>query len=409
LEKKRYDKGGRTVLADRTEKQKKKHTEQISQLYKQRLLGYAESFQELAKSFDTPFPKPGGDRQSILEERRLWESRQVISDNFSEISQIISRVAGEEFRYQPMEEKVRRGLIRAMREEDIFLEDLYYIPRNEDQFAISISMYTSRRGGCRAVEVADMLSVLLEKQLQVSSMSPYLVDQRKRTFVFLEQPEYVVLTGMAKAVREDETISGDNYSILESEQGRLTILLSDGTGSGERACRDSGQALDLMEKLLEVGYDLSTAVKMLNATIFSKGEDSNHPTLDVCSIDLYRGICEWIKVGGTLSFIRGEEEVEEIPSGGLPLGIFPGIDVQSNSRKLKNGDYLILMSDGVRDAFEEQPPEQSLIREVERITEQNPGEIAERILQRAICNREGHIPDDMTVIVAGIWENSGIT
>ncbi len=378
---------------------------QTIELYRQKLMGYAESFQDLAKSFDAPFPQKEGDRQSILEERRIWESRQVICDNFSEISKIITRVADEGNCYQPVEEKMKKLLLRSMREEDIFLDDLFYLPRENKQFAISMTLYTPLKNGRMAAEVADLLSVLLHRQLRVSSASPHLVDRKKRSFVFLEQPEFVVLTGLAKAVREGECVSGDNYAILESEQGNLMILLSDGTGSGERANRDSGQALDLMENLLEAGYDLQTAVKMVNSAVFSKGEDSNHPTLDLCSVNLYTGCSEWMKVGGAESFIRGENGVHEISANGLPMGVFPILKTQSDKKKLKSGDYLIMMTDGVRDAFAVQD-EESLQRELEQMTEQNPGELAEQILQRAIYLREGHVPDDMTVIVAGIWENS---
>lgn len=38
------------------------------------------------------------------------------------------------------------------------------------------------------------------------------------------------------------------------------------------------------------------------------------------------------------------------------------------------------------------------------LKEQNPGEIAEKLLRAAICAGEGRIQDDMTVGVIGIWQ-----
>jgi hypothetical protein len=39
------------------------------------------------------------------------------------------------------------------------------------------------------------------------------------------------------------------------------------------------------------------------------------------------------------------------------------------------------------------------------MTEQNPGEIAEKVLRGALCASGGRIRDDMTVGVIGLWEN----
>lgn len=187
----------------------------------------------------------------------------------------------------------------------------------------------------------------------------------------------------------------------------MTILLSDGTGSGEKAGRDSGQVLDLMEKMLEAGYGINSAVGLVNSALYAKGEDMNHPTIDVCHLDLYCGKCDFYKVGGAPSFLKRGNSAETIAMGNLPLGIFRNIEKEKITRQLQDGDYLIMMSDGVLDAFGEDG-EELLRNAICNLTEQNPGEMAEALLHRAILSCEGHIADDMTILVAGIWENSSI-
>lgn len=397
------------MLTSKIERQKEEQSIQVADLYRRKLLGYSESFQELAKSFHGEFEANTGDRQRLLEERKLWENRKVISDNLTEVAQIMEKVAREEFRYQSMESKNQKLLIRALREEGICADHLCYVDCENGQQAIGMMLYTGRKGGRPAAEVADMLSVLLHMQLQVSAVSPYLVDRKSRSFLFMEQAKYITLTGFAKAVRENETVSGDNYAFLESEKGKMTILLSDGTGSGEKASSDSGRVLDLMEKMLEAGYRTETAVSLINSALFAQEEDSNHPTLDICNLDLYLGKCEFMKVGGALSFLKRDRKVEEIKSDNLPLGIFQNIEVPVFSKTLRDGDYIIMMTDGVLDAFGVDDYEEVLAEAIGEITEQNPGEIAERLLHLAIHMAGGHIYDDMTIIVAGVWENSSIT
>lgn len=88
-----------------------------------------------------------------------------------------------------------------------------------------------------------MLTVLLGKHLQPSPGSPYLIEREPHCFQFTEEPKYVALTGVSRAVKEGEKISGDQYAMLESEKGRLLLLLSDGTGAGEDASRGQRQSI----------------------------------------------------------------------------------------------------------------------------------------------------------------------
>ncbi len=397
------------ILALKGEKQRQEQTIQINELYRQKLLGYAESFQELAHSFEDKFIDTGKDRQRLLEEKKYWENQKVINDNLKEMAQIMSRMAKEDLRCEPMEIRYQRMLTKALGEENIFVENLCYLPCDNGQRGIVMTLSTTEKGGIPTTEVEDMLSVLLHRPLQASALSPYLVDRHSRNFMFVEEAKFIVLTGFAKVVRENETISGDNYAFLESEKGKLTIMLSDGTGSGEKAGRDSERVLDLMEKMLEAGYSITSALNLINSSLYAKAEDNNHPTIDICNLDLHRGICEFTKVGGTLSLIKKRDHVEIVKDTNLPLGIFQRIGTETQTRQLEDGDFVIMMSDGVLDAFEEEEYEEILMQAVGEMTEQNPGEIAEKLLHFAICSCGGHITDDMTVIVGGVWEKGALT
>lgn len=383
---------------------KDKYCVQVSELCKQRLLGYADSFQELARSFGGEFNTVTEDRQSLLEEWKLWENRQVISKNLEEVAQIMTQVAMEELWYQPLEDKKNKLLLHTLRSESIFAENICYLPNEKGRKTIGMTLYTERKGGIPSSEVSDMLSVLLKKQFQASVTTPYLVDQIKRSFVFVEEAHYIALTGFSKAVKENETISGDNYSIIESEKGKLTILLSDGTGSGEQANRESERVLDLMERMLEAGFSVEMAINMINAAVFAGGKESSHPTLDVCNLDLYQGSCDICKIGGAASFLKREHQVEEISMGNLPLGIFQSVQVQNIHKQLQDGDYLILMTDGVLDAVDETDCEELMAETIRGLAEQNPQEIAEKLMQLVLCRCGGRILDDMTILVVGLWE-----
>lgn len=383
----------------------------VPELCRQKLLHYAESFRELARSLETEEDEElyrNIDRRDLLEKKKALENKMLISHNLCEVAQIMSQLADELFHCRPLEERYRKLLLHALRTESVYADHFCYLTgKTDDTHAISMTLYTDKKGGQQAVQVADMLSVLLNRPLQLSAASPCLVEQEPHSFVFMEEAKFVTLTGFCKVTKENETVSGDHYSILESEKGKMTLILSDGTGSGESASRDSEKVLDLMEKLLEAGYDMEAAVNMVNVAFFAGNAEYSHPTLDVCEMDLYNGSCSFCKVGGAASFLKRGDHVEQISQGSLPLGIFRSVETTRIMRQLQDGDYIILMTDGVLDAIGEDY-ERAMEERIAKLPEVSPREIAERLLEMALCSCEGHIRDDMTVLVAGIWENAAV-
>ena len=158
-----------------------------------------------------------------------------------------------------------------------------------------------------------------------------------------------------------------------------------------------------MEKMLEAGYVTDTAINMVNTALFAVGEDGNHPTLDVCDIDLYEGSCQLRKVGGAVTFLKKKEGVELLSAGNLPLGVFRQVEAEPLCRQLQDGEYLVMVSDGVLDPFGEDYA-RTMAEFIAGIEDRNPGEMAERLLRTAIRAGGGRIHDDMTIGVIGIWK-----
>ena len=215
-----------------------------------------------------------------------------------------------------------------------------------------------------------------------------------------------MLTGTAKAVKENESVSGDNFSQFEMDKSGLVMMISDGMGSGEKACADSLRVLDLMERMLSAGFSGESAVQMVNTSLSMGGAESNMSTLDVCFLNLYEGTMELTKVGAASTYLKRDNMVEQISSHNLPLGVFGKLEPEVTTRKLIDGDYIIMVSDGVLDGLSQGIGEEVLSEVISRITLENPAEIAGYLLNYVIRSCKGAIRDDMTVLVAGIWENT---
>ena len=381
---------------------------------KRKLMTYADSIRELALNLeDSGNEEPGDkecreavDRRDILWQKKLSENKSLMVDQLREMSKIMMELAKENRRCVPVSSRRFKQIAHAFKEMELQLKNLYLIENENGRTEISVTLKSKGKNPLSSDEIGDLLSVLLGTHLSSRQDNKFFLSEGFETLYYVEKSKFHTLTGAAKAVKETEQISGDNYSFFEMETGNLTAVLSDGMGSGDKACADSTMVVELVQRFLEAGFQMEMAIQMINSTLLSGGEQGNMSTLDVCSLDLYSGECHFVKVGSSSSYIKRQHLVDRISSGNLPLGIFQKPDMESIGRTLMDGDYIIMISDGVLDALSQGIGEDTLSEFIGSLTVENPGEMANTILRYCILQSRGHIRDDMTVMVIGLWERN---
>jgi len=386
---------------------------------RRRLLMFADSIRELATSFselDKPLDdikdepnedkiSPEEDRGNIIWQRRMQENKSLMANHLQEIAGIMSHVAEESRRFSPLNEKSYKRIAQSLKGLSLQLKDVYMM-ENETGFTELSLQIKSSKPGCiiSAEEIGDVISVVLNKKMTASVNNPFFIDLDWKTFYYVETPRFHVLTGTAIAIKENEQISGDNYAIFETEPGIHSMIISDGMGSGNKASRDSQMIVELMQKFMEAGYKKDMAIQMINTVLLAGPEAGNMSTLDFCTVDLYTGFCELLKIGSAPTYIKRDHLVERISAGNLPLGIFNKPDMEINKRRLQDGDYLIMISDGVLDALSQGIGEDMMSELISGTDLKNPKEIANAMLKFCIRQSKGKVRDDMTILVLGIWK-----
>lgn len=162
--------------------------------------------------------------------------------------------------------------------------------------------------------------------------------------------------------------------------------------------------LELMERFLEAGFSEETALRMLNAACVLYDQEDSYSTMDICKVDLYQGDVDFYKIGAAAAFIKRDGYVECIPCANLPVGADMEPQIETENSHVSGGDYVVLMTDGVLEHLHVPAPEQTMCEILESIQVSNPNEIAKKILERVTLFTGGQVRDDMTVLVAGIWE-----
>lgn len=382
---------------------------------KQRIETCAKSFEELAKVFvylpekeegkELPEGIEGTDRKTVLWKKRLMENRELFADNLKEMASIMGQVAKKDVRAVRFCEKKRKQMIHILEEEGLLVSDLYRLEREKGSTLIAIHVACKKNVQCTSEELAGYLSVLLNKHLQPTVGTPFYIAQESAILYFEEEAILSVLSGYAKAVKESEKVSGDNFSFFETKTGYYMAVLSDGMGSGEKACADSEIVVDMAEKLMDAGFSVETTVRMINDALLAGAENSNMSTLDFCGVDLYEGMATFVKIGSACTFIKNKENVEKLKSTSLPLGVFHKQDIEVLERRVDDGDYIIMLSDGVMDCVSREKGEDYLEELISQIGCERPNEIAGCIMKYVLNLSKGRIRDDMTVLVMGFWEN----
>lgn len=344
-------------------------------------------------------------RSECLWQNRMVQNRALMAGHLKEMAQIMEEMAKQSFQTLPLSERDRKQIFRALKEQGIQAQEIYLLEDKNDRLRLSITMRSIREEVFTVEEIADFLSVLFEKQLLPEKNSIFFLKQHFETVLFEEKSRFGVLTGTARAVKENEKVSGDNYSFLEAQNGHMMMVLSDGMGSGEKACRDSALVIGLLEKYMETGFSKEMAVQMINGALLAKSEEENMSTLDICDVNLCDGSVEVLKVGAAYTYIKHENGVEILPSATLPLGVFGQPDVEHYECKLAEGESVIMISDGVADCIRSENKEATLRDIIEMLATRNARELANNILQFAIHQSQGKIRDDMTVLTLSLWEN----
>lgn len=372
----------------------------------------SETYEELARLYRSIPQEESAceNRRDMLYRRQLQETKQVFANHLDEISGAFAEVADTVVHASIPVQHKRRALIQYLKKQGILVKELLFLEGGgilqEDSFRNKISI-EARVIGRRTVPVSTLcglLSVFFGRRLIPSLDSATLINRNFDIFIFEDEPQFAVMSAVSRAVKENEKISGDNFSFEEYNQNQVIMMVADGMGSGEQACRDSQAVIEFMEKFLEAGFRKEKAFAMVNSAIASQTQCCNMTTLDVCAINLLNGDAEFLKAGAAPSYRKRGSYVEEISADTLPLGSIDEVCPMVQTVKLADSDMLILLSDGVADALEGAGGRR--LRDIIARTDiVNPKEMANHLLQCAINCQGGHIMDDMTVLVCSVRHN----
>lgn len=338
-----------------------------------------------------------------------WQNKMILSrencavqlDEFAQmIRHTMKELDASIFQDQPLERKIRSSLKRA----GVRLLSSVFFVNPKGRYEIHITARAEKGHSVPTKVIARILEKCTGRHMCLAPEERTMLGQEYGTMVCVEGPRFHTMQGVARIGKNCEQISGDSFAMMSLPGGQEAAIISDGMGAGEKALKESSMVIEMLEELLQAGFPKETAFSMMNTALVMGREEVCFSTLDLSVFDLYNGQCEFLKAGATTTFVRKKDHMEHIYSETLPLGVVQNQKIKETICQLESGDLVIMVTDGVLDALPEGEQEQLLDLMILGSPIENPKEMAHYILEKVLELGKQPPEDDMTVLVAGIWQ-----
>ncbi len=333
---------------------------------------------------------------------RFLESRDTVMVQFEEMAGILDEFSGQMERAADVTAQWEAELKAAFRKRRVALEQLLVLQYEEQQREVFFTARTTNGRCMTSRDAAEFVGRVLKGTWTPARDSKTIITRNASAFRFIEDGKYRILFGASRVPRGGEEISGDNYSLKHGLPGQAILSLSDGMGSGRLANADSEKVIEMTEQLLEAGFSPRAALKMVNTVLLLTGRYERPATLDLCLVDLYTGIVDAMKLGAVASFVITGQSVDTLEADHVPAGVLSPVEPLMLSKKLWDGDRIVLVSDGVLEAMPGDDKEEAFRDFLAGMPEAGPQETAEMVMTYAL-SLDAEPQDDMTVLVGGIY------
>ena len=339
-------------------------------------------------------------KSNLAWKNSLIAGREMISQQLSGVSEVIKNLAGDMDSFLQFKDDLAEKIIQALVKGNIDAQRVTVTEDKAGRLTVNIKhqFHYDKKQWNRTV--IHMLNSVLKRRMQTGE------DEREQVYNtrFIEERTYNVTCGASGVSKGHTGESGDSHSFMDLQSGHMLLIVSDGMGSGKRARDESSAAVDLLENFLASGFEKLIAVKIINSVLTVSNRDENFATLDICTINLYTGDAEFVKLGAAPAFLLHEGKVSVIASSTLPIGMLKYVDMEVTRKKLSHGDILVMVTDGVVDASDKADKEDWIAGALSECQYANPQDIADYLLFEAQRLSDGEINDDMTVLAARVWE-----
>lgn len=369
-----------------------------------RISGFAGAMQSLAESVESIVDTDEKPRSREQLKRGLAESRAMLGRELKAVAALMRRLSVEISEELAPDTYLSKALKKRLKSEGVGCDSVL-VYSHGDSYEVSLTRRC--RGNC--AQCIKKAAAAASREIgadMVRADSFCKRDGRRFTLSLSSRRRYRISAYAMAKKRDGSSVSGDSHTFMELEYGKYMLALSDGMGSGGRARAESAASVELFEEFMEAGFERDTALEQINSLLLMRaGGEDIFATLDICNVDLYSGVAEFVKIGGMPSFVASGDGVRIVGGGGLPVGIVEKAEKESAELSLHDGDMIVMVTDGITDTAPcAVGKENWLAGIIDEHRTVSPEGMCQAVINAAIAADNGKIKDDMTVMAARIFK-----
>lgn len=335
-------------------------------------------------------------RNYLLQNANLLTGRKLIADEATGVAEILRSLALETGSLLKYQSRLERQVSESLLKNGFPISELL-IYGEQERLSIGIVI--------PAKEIAiDKLARVVSSTLKIPMHVTEKVNiTEEKFYIHLHRSVvYDAIFGLSKATKDGSEISGDTHSVTRINEQKFLVALSDGMGSGKQAETIASTSLSLIESFYKSGLNGTLILNTVNKLLAINSEES-FTALDVSVIDLKTCSADFIKYGSPYGFIINENGVKIVEGNSLPLGILEELKPAVCNAQLSDGDMILLVTDGISDAFGSSG---DIIDYLRTAPAKNPQALTDGILEQAVKLNGGKHKDDMTALAVRIYKKT---
>lgn len=197
------------------------------------------------------------------------------------------------------------------------------------------------------LEKLELVETLAERQRIEAELA--VAEETQRALLPRSLPSFEPFRIRALC-RPTRQLGGDFYDFIPVGE-ELAGVLADVSGKGIPAALLSSLTLGALNMEFRTFSDPGPVLNGLNKLLCQKTPKNRFVTLFLFQIDA-KGTGRYLSAGHNTAYVfrAASGELEDLTSGGIPLGMFPFATYEGTPLQLGPGDTLVVYSDGLTDA-----------------------------------------------------------
>lgn len=262
----------------------------------------------------------------------------------------------------------------------------------------------------KAIEQINFVKTSQQEHYQLESIKSDLaiaseIQKAILPRVFPPFPSLVNDIDIYASMSPAKDVGGDFYDFFQIDDERIGFVIADVSGKGVPASLFMAVSRTLLRATGVRGIPSAECINSVNKLLCNESLDSMFVTMFYGIYNINTGMVDYTNAGHNPPYLlHRNNEVEALPlSKNFIVGVFDDFVYTSSSLTLTPGDSLVLYTDGVTEAFNEQKNmfgEKGLENTLKAVSSTNSKAIIETIsekLKEFVCNEPQS--DDITMLV----------